>query len=114
MRGRPLHELLSASGPPSDWPEEVFAQISEAQVGRCLRTKRWKYSVTAPDKHGGKDPASDRYVEEFLYDLDADPHERENLVGDPGRADVRAGLAAALKRRMAGAGEPEPLIEPAG
>jgi len=58
-------------------------------------------------------PAADRYVEEYLYDFQKDPHERNNLVKDPSLADVRRTLAARLKRRMAGAGEKPPVIDPA-
>ncbi len=111
MGGRPLQQVLD--GAPEDWPQEVFLQISESQVGRAIRTNRWKYSVYAPDKSGSRDPASDCYVEQFLYDLDADPHERNNLVADPAYAEVRAQLAQTLKRRMAEAGEPVPTISPA-
>jgi len=111
MGGRPLQQVLD--GAPKDWPQEVFLQISESQVGRAIRTERWKYSVYAPDKSGGKDPASDHYVEQFLYDLDADPHERNNLVADPAYAQVRRQLAETLKRRMAEANETIPTISPA-
>ena len=111
MKGRPLQELLGDAA--ADWPEEVFLQISESQVGRAIRTKKWKYSVSAPDKHGGKDAASDAYVEEFLYDLEADPHERSNLVRDTAYAEVRGQLAGTLKRRMVEAGENEPVIKSA-
>ena len=52
------------------------------------------------------------YLEDFLYDLEADPHERSNLVADASLADVRAELAAILKRRMAQAGEKIPQIDP--
>lgn len=55
----------------------------------------------------------DRYVEQCLYDLDADPHERDNRVADPAWASVRAELAGRLKKRMVLAGESEPSIEPA-
>jgi uncharacterized sulfatase len=111
MRGRPLQPL--ADGTATDWPQEVFVEISESQVGRAIRTKRWKYGVDAPGKKGGADPAGDRYVEQYLYDLDADPYEHDNLVSDPGLAGVRAQLAATLKRRIAAAGAQEPTIEPA-
>lgn len=110
MRGRPLQEALAEA---ADWPQEIFAQISESQVGRCLRTHRWKYSVVAPHKNGWHEAHSDVYVEEFLYDLQADPHERCNLVADPQYQPVRAELAERLKQRMRAAGEPEPLIRPA-
>lgn len=109
--GRPLQGLVD--GMATDWPEEVFAQISESQVGRCIRTRKWKYSVVAPGMAGGRDPDSDTYVEEYLYDLEADPHEKSNLVADLALAGVRAELAATLKRRMVEAGESEPEILPA-
>lgn len=97
----------------SDRPGDVFIQISESQVGRALRTSRWKYSVSAPHRDGWKDMDSDRYVEEFLYDLEADPHERTNLVADPAHADIRAALRTRLVERMAAAGEAPPEIVPA-
>jgi uncharacterized sulfatase len=110
MRGRSLRPL--AEGPVADWPREVFLQISESQCGRAIRTDRWKYSVRAPDKDG-QNPASDVYVEDFLYDLAADPHERTNRVSDPPLISVRTELRAALLRHMAAAGEPTPRILPA-
>ncbi|MFA7158602.1 MAG: sulfatase-like hydrolase/transferase, partial [Kiritimatiellia bacterium] len=109
MRGRPLQQLVTGSA--AGWPEEVFLQISESQCGRAVRTRKWKYSVRAPDK-GGRDPSSEVYMEDFLYDLDKDPHERNNLVADPALREVRAQLAVTLKRRMVAAGEKEPVIVP--
>ncbi len=110
MAGRALQPLVA--GTAQDWPEEVFIQISESQVGRAIRTRKWKYSVRARGKSGGKVPSSDRYTEDFLYDLEADPHERNNLVADPQFKAIRAELAAILKRRMVEAGEVEPQILP--
>jgi uncharacterized sulfatase len=110
MRGRPLQQL--ADGAAADWPKEIFLQISESHCGRAIRTSRWKYSVRAPGKTGA-DRDSDVYVEDFLYDLAADPHERNNLVADPELAPVRAELAETLKARMIAAGETEPAILPA-
>jgi len=107
MRGRPLQDLVT--GDKTDWPEEIFLQISEDHCGRAIRTRKWKYSVRAPDKTGS-DPSSDLYAEDFLYDLETDPHERNNLVRDPAYAGVRDELAATLKRRMVDAGEEEPEI----
>ncbi len=110
MAGRALQPLVA--GTAQDWPEEVFIQISESQVGRAIRTRKWKYSVRARGKSGGKVPGSDRYTEDFLYDLEADPHERNNLVADPQFKAIRAELTATLKRRMVEAGEAEPQILP--
>lgn len=110
MRGLPLQPLVA--GDRSGRPAEVFLQISESQCGRAIRTPEWTYSVRAPDKTG-QDPASEVYVEDCLYDLRADPHQRRNLAADPGLAQVRAGLAKTLRRRMRGAGESDPEIRPA-
>ena len=111
MHGRALQPLVA--GTADAWADEVFVQISESQVGRALRTARWKYSVSAPDRDGGRDAGSEVYVEEYLYDLAGDPHERNNLVGSPDHAAVRATLAERLKERMAEAGERVPVVRPA-
>ncbi|MCL5281156.1 MAG: sulfatase-like hydrolase/transferase [Planctomycetes bacterium] len=110
MAGRALQPLVT--GTVGNWPEEVFVQISESQVGRAIRTKKWKYSVRARGKNGGRVPAGDTYTEDFLYDLQNDPHERNNLVSDPQLAAIRTQLAQLLKRRMVQAGEAEPKILP--
>lgn len=110
MHGRPLQD--PAAGRAASWPTDVFLQISESQCGRAIRTARWKYSVRAPDTPGNV-PASDKYVEDFLYDLERDPHERTNLVADASLADVRRELAGRLRWRMAEAGEADPKILPA-
>jgi len=109
MRGRALQDLVD--GRIDGWQEEVFLQISESRCGRAIRTKKWKYSVQAPGK-SGRDPDSDVYVEEFLYDLEHDPHERLNLVTDYDYEHVRTELAEILVRRMGEAGEEIPTILP--
>lgn len=106
MRGRSL--LRNGEG-----PDEVFIQISESQVGRAIRTRRWKYAVTAPGADGWNDAGSAEYVEDLLYDLDADPHELHNLAGLESHAEVAATLRARLQERMAAAGEPPAVIHPA-
>lgn len=111
MDGRPVQGLVDGTG--EDWPEDVFIQISESEVGRAIRTRDWKYSVYAPDKSGVQHAASDSYEEQFLYDLKKDPHEQNNLVSDPSLADVRSALAERLIERMRQAGEgPEIEIHP--
>ena len=110
MKGRPLQQLTGDA--PADWPKDVFLQISESQVGRALRTERWKYSVRAPEANGWRDSCSDRYVEDFLYDLDSDPRERCNLAADRACAAIREELREHLVRRMVEAGEQAPRIVP--
>jgi arylsulfatase A-like enzyme len=109
MVGRSILPLLRGQAP--DWPDEVFIQISESQVGRAVRTHRWKYSVSAPGSDGNREPASDRYVEEFLYDLQSDPYELQNLVGLESHLEVAAAMRRRLVRCMVQAGEVEPAIE---
>lgn len=95
MRGRSLRPLLEGRQPP--WRDEVLVQISESQCGRALRTGRWKYGVTARDS-GPMDPADRVYVEQYLYDLELDPHECSNLVAHPFYAGLRQGLARRLEQ----------------
>ena len=77
-------------------PNEIFAQISESRVGRCIRTARYTYSVYAPGVNGGEAAASDRYADDFLYDMDQDPHQLNNVVADPAYAQVKAELRKRL------------------
>jgi arylsulfatase A-like enzyme len=111
VAGRSVMSLVRRD--PVDWPKEVFIQISEFQVGRAIRTMRWKYSVSAPGKDGYRDPAADRYREEFLYDLQADPYELTNLIGLKSHEGVAADLRSRLTKRIIEVGEPKPEIVPA-
>jgi arylsulfatase A-like enzyme len=111
MQGRSLLPLLR--GERAEWPEEVFIQISESQIGRALRTARWKYSVVAPGVNGNSAPGAERYVEEYFYDLEADPHELTNLVQQAAYSAIKAHLRERLLARMVAAGETAPTIETA-
>jgi arylsulfatase A-like enzyme len=111
MQGRSILPLTR--GQTDGWPEEVFIQVSETQVGRSVRTQRWKYGVTAPDKNGNRDPGSDHYVEEYLYDLQADPDELANAIGLESHTETASVMRERLIRRMVAAGEAAPTIEPA-
>lgn len=110
FRGRPVQTILN--GTAGDSCDDVFVQLSERSVGRAVRNAQWTYCVEAPDRHPVHDAGSDHYVERFLYNNHADPHQRTNLVNDPDLADVRAQLAARLKDMMAHAGEAVPTISP--
>ncbi|TVY03092.1 sulfatase-like hydrolase/transferase [Cohnella terricola] len=111
MQGRSILPLVKRSS--TEWPEEVFVQISESEVGRAIRTKRWKYSVVAKDRSPTEDSCSAEYEEQFLYDLQADPYELNNLVGWESHREVSDELRSRLIRRMIEAGEIEPVIKPA-
>lgn len=110
MQGRSILPLRGATT--VDWPQEVFVQISETHIGRCVRTQRWKYSVRAEGDPWNNAGAT-HYVEDFLYDLESDPHELTNLVGLDAHRDLADMMRERLLRRMTAAGEPPPQIESA-
>lgn len=89
----------------------VFIQISESQVGRAIRTKRHKYSVRALGS-GNVLHSSPIYFEDFLYDLEKDPIEKNNLVKDPEYKQVRKELKQMLIKQMTEIGEKKPIILP--
>jgi len=111
MQGRDARVLMQPDHPA--WDDEVFIEISEAMVGRALRTRQWTYCVVAPDENGGKVSAARRYQEYQMYDLAADPHQLVNLAGRKETQAAAAELRARLKQRMVAAGETEPEIVPA-
>lgn len=108
MVGENLYDV--AFGDISNRKNQIFAQISESRVGRCIRTDKYLYSVFAPDKNGYEYADSSIYEEDFLYDLEKDPYELNNLVKDVGYKEVRAELSERLKYEMKLAGEEEPII----
>ncbi|WP_350280959.1 sulfatase-like hydrolase/transferase [Kribbella sp. HUAS MG21] len=79
--------------------DAVLIQVSESEVGRALRTQRWKYYVHAPE--AGDVPAAEAYVERALYDLDADPYELDNLIDSVSHQEVAAELRARLVDEIA-------------
>ena len=110
VRGRSILPLLSGGKP--DWYDEIFFQVSESEIGRGLRTKRWKYGVSAAgDPY--KDAHADTYHESYLYDLKHDPYELFNLAGHVSHKEVSESLRARLLVRMEEVGEPPAMIEPA-
>lgn len=83
--------------------ESVFIQISESQIGRAVRTDRWKYSVSA--KNADK-AFADEYKDDFLYDLEKDPYEKNNLIHSPEHNEIRLKMRALLIEHMKKANEP--------
>lgn len=110
MMGRSIKPLVVDRNMP--WPDDVFVQISESLIGRCVRTARWKYSVRAPgvgpDGKPADQPDSDVYEDHFLYDMHADPWEQTNLIGMAPFKEVVADMRTRLVRRMKACGEREP------
>ena len=92
-----------------DWRKEALIQISESHVGRSIRTHKWKYAVKAPNSKA-EDGCSKEYEESFLYDLEADPYELENLIGIESLSEITDKLKARLIQAMIRAGEEAPNI----
>ena len=82
----------------SDRLNEVFAQISESRVGRCIRTDKYMYSVYAPGINGGEAASASIYADDYLYDLDKDPNELKNLIYDDAYNDIKLFLRNKLKQ----------------
>ncbi|MEH8131291.1 sulfatase-like hydrolase/transferase [Gallibacterium anatis] len=109
MIGENLHDVVEHTDPQR--PNEIFAQISESRIGRCIRTDKYLYSVYAPNVQGGEQASSDYYRDDFLYDLDKDPFELTNVVADPVYTEIKADLRERLCELMEQAGEKRPVIE---
>lgn len=125
----PLQDALE---PNCTFGDVVFYHISETELGRGIRTKKWKYSVHAPhvqpllrmDAHfttegyykmlANSKPGSDSYIEQYLFDLESDPYEKNNLVNAPELKETRAFLAELLRECIVRAGEAAPKIYPFG
>ena len=81
--------------------EAIYVQISESQCGRAIRTRDHTYSVRAQGgAQRGQDASADSYHERHLYDNRADPHQRNNLIADPGFDGVRTLLRNLLLEQM--------------
>ncbi len=114
MQGRSFLPLVQNNS--AVWQDDIFVQISESQTGRAVRTDRWKYSARNPENYAWGDPVSlpgaDLYVDDALYDLQNDPWELNNLIGQPDYANTLLEMRERLIRRMVAAGESAPRIEP--
>jgi arylsulfatase A-like enzyme len=110
MQGKSLLGL--AQGKPLDRPNEVMVQMREEALQRAIRTERWKYCIFDPSAKRS-DPHSTQYVERYLYDLAADPHEHVNLIGRADYRKIANELRDRLIARMVSVGEPRPQVTPA-
>ncbi len=89
--------------------DSVFVQISESHIGRAVRTKKWKYSARAIGS-GWYKPRAIHYFDDYLYDLENDPCEKNNLVNNENYAGVLSQMRSLLSREMVSAGERKPIF----
>lgn len=93
--------------------EGVLIQTSEIELGRTIRTERWKYGVTAPQCDPLADTEATEYTEAYLFDLQNDPYELCNLITSTGFDHVKEHLRRLLLEAIVDSGEPLPAIIPA-
>lgn len=112
VQGRSALRLLS--GTESDWPDDIFVQMSEYWVGRALRTVDWTYVLVAPRVEGKfkPQPNAPAYTSFQLYDNRADPHQLVNLAGRKETEAVEEHLRERLKERMREAGDTDARLLP--
>ncbi len=89
VQGRDLTPLLAGERPPwrEDWYFEHLFEHPGIPRSEGVRTERWKYF-----RWLDQDP-----MPEELYDLRADPLEKQNLADDPAHADNLASMRALLQ-----------------
>lgn len=90
--------------------QNIYAQISESQLGRCVRTHDFTYSVRAPKSLGVTKACSEIYVEDFLYDNKNDPNQLKNLIKDKDYLAIKEKLKLQLVKNMKDCNEPAPTI----
>lgn len=101
MQGR---SLIDPSGAVSEGQGAVLIEMSHEHPGRAIRTRRWKYGVLAEDVAADQ-PQAERYTETWLYDLEQDPYEHNNLARLDSHRDIAVGLAEQLQRLLESAGQ---------
>lgn len=106
-------DLTKQAVNPDEKRDCVFIQISEASNSRAIRTDRFKYEVRDLAITGYAHHSSRAYWENYLYDLEKDPNEKNNLIKNPHYAHVRRELKELLIEQMVNAGEERPVIFPA-
>ncbi|MFW6410411.1 MAG: sulfatase-like hydrolase/transferase, partial [Halanaerobiales bacterium] len=112
MRGDSIYQLVNDKN--KQWRDNVFVEITnKGFMRRCVRTRRWKYSVRAATHINENKGHPDKYIEEELYDLKADPWELNNLIGYKSHQKVTEVMQERLLKEMREIGENNIEIEKA-
>jgi arylsulfatase A-like enzyme len=113
MKGRSLMPLVRDPEARRNWDNTQLIQISQAMVGRALRTREWTYCAADPSLNGNKDESSATYSDYCLYNNFADPAQLVNLAGHNPEKAAAAMLRRELIERITQSGEKTPTIAPA-
>lgn len=113
MKGRSLMPLVRDPAARQQWDNTQLIQISQAMVGRALRTREWTYCAADASLNGNRDEASQHYSDYCLYNNFADPAQLVNLAGHVPEKAAAAMLRQELLTRIAQSGEIRPTISPA-
>ncbi|WPJ96712.1 sulfatase-like hydrolase/transferase [Coraliomargarita algicola] len=82
---------------PNERHREAYVEYENMNgTGRAIRTPRWKYAVQTDARTLPSYACAESYREAFLYDLEADPWELENLIDLEGYR----GIAGRLRQRL--------------
>ena len=76
--GKSIIPLLSLNK--ESWTKEIFVQISESQVARAIRTKRWKLCIEDPKADPWNDSYSKNYNELLNQAIRHTGYDTDNLV----------------------------------
>lgn len=99
MQGESICDLVNRNN--KEWQDDVFIEIQDSGwMRRSVRTRRWKYSVKAATPFEENQGHSDKYIEEELFDLKADPWELNNLIGYKSHRKVADRMKQRLLKRM--------------
>lgn len=121
MEGRSFKPIICGADPPADWPEATYYRYwmhmahhdNPAHFGIRTRDMKLIYFYGLPlDAPGAVDRPTDPYWE--LYDLRSDPHEMNNLISDPGYADLRRRLKKqlfAVRQRIGDTDQAYPILK---
>lgn len=108
FQGKSLVEITE--NPKNDTRKAVFMQISESQTGRAIRTNRYTYSVRAKAEDVIDGSYAMIYQEDYLYDNQIDPAQKNNLIGNDEYKTIKNELKDMLIKEITKANEKTPSI----
>ncbi len=111
MQGRSFAPLLRGETP-DDWRDSMYYRYwmhkahHNVYAHYGIRTMRYKLIYYYADALGTTGSIDETYAPEWeLFDLEADPYELNNIVGDPAHADLVVELKAELHRLQSEVGD---------